>query len=138
MVIAISVLLFAIALGAAGQILLKYGISQLGEKPAPTRVLASIVTNSWVFLGFFCYAASSLFYIVALSRLELSYAYPMIALSYVVVTFLAWKLLHEQVPGLRVVGLAVILVGVVVMAASYRGPVPTPNTHAKAAQVRPN
>ena len=116
---AIAILIFAICLGAMGQILLKSGLQKLGEHPAPGLVLAQIVTNIRVFGGFCCYAVSSLFYLVALSRLELSYAYPMIALSYVLVTFLSWRFLHENVPSLRLLGLAVIIVGVVVMALSF-------------------
>ncbi len=120
MIIAVGILLLAIALGATGQVCWKYGTTQLGQKPAPAKVLASIFTNIWVLLGFLCYGTSSLFYIVALSRLDLSYAYPMIALSYVLVTFLSWRLLHEVVPALRIVGLAIIIVGVIVIASSYR------------------
>ena len=119
MAMALGVLLFAIVLGAVAQICLKHGIIQLGPKPPPGRVLGSVFTNIWVFGGFFCYAGSSVFYLLAISRLDLSYAYPMIALSYVMVTFLAWKLLGESVPGLRIAGLGIILVGVVVMALSY-------------------
>jgi drug/metabolite transporter (DMT)-like permease len=117
---ALAILLLAILLGAIGQVLLKSGVSQLGRSPAPLMVVRSIFTNLLVFGGFSCYAVSSLFYLVALSRLELSYAYPMIALSYVVVTVLAWRLLGESVPLLRTAGLAIILVGVAVMALSYR------------------
>jgi multidrug transporter EmrE-like cation transporter len=119
---ALGILVLAICLGAMGQIFLKSGVSQLGAHPAPALVLRSILTNARVFGGFACYGISSLFYIVALSRLELSYAYPMIALSYVMVTFLSWKYLGEHIPGLRVVGLAIIMTGVVVMALSYRSP----------------
>jgi len=125
MVLALLVLLLAIALGAAGQILLKAGVNQLGVRPAPLLVLRSIFTNGMVFGGFFCYAVSSLFYIVALSRLPLSYAYPLIALSYVMVTFLAWWLLHEQVPASRLAALAVILAGVVILAFTYPRPAAT-------------
>ena len=116
---ALGILIFAICLGAMGQIFLKAGVSQLGAHPAPLLVLRSIVTNLRVFGGFACYGLSSLFYLVAISRLDLSYAYPMIALSYVMVTFLSWKYLNEAVPALRIVGLAIIMAGVVVMALSY-------------------
>ena len=123
---ALAILILAICLGSVGQILLKSGVSQLGTHPAPALVLRSILTNLRVFGGFSCYAASSLFYLVAISRLPLSYAYPMIALSYVMVTFLAWRLLGEPVPGARVAGLALIMAGVIVMALSYRSPAPSP------------
>jgi len=120
LILALALLLVAISLGAAGQVLLKAGLRQLGEKPAPLVVLRSIVTNLRVFSGFGCYGLSSLLYIVALSRLDLSYAYPMVALSYVMVAVLAWWLLDETVPPLRVVGLGLVLLGVVVVALSHR------------------
>ena len=117
MIIAMSILVVAIMLGAAGQIALKTGLNQLGAKPSPVVVLKSIFTPM-IFAGFACYGLSSILYLLALSRLELSYAYPMVALSYVVVTFLSWRLLGEPVPVIRAAGLAVICLGV---ASSYRG-----------------
>ncbi len=123
---AVAILLFAVLLGAVGQILLKSGLSQLGSHPKPGPIFASIFTNIRVFGGFFCYGVSSLFYLLALSRLDLSYAYPMIALGYVIVTYLSWQFLHEQVPAMRVLGLAIIILGVVVLALTYG------HTHARA------
>jgi len=117
----VAVLLLAIALGVMGQILLKLGVNKLGERPAPLVVLSSIFTPL-VFGGFVCYALSSLFYLLALSRLPLSYAYPMIALSYVAVVLVSWRVLGESLPPLRIAGLAVITAGVVLLALSY-GPV---------------
>jgi drug/metabolite transporter (DMT)-like permease len=119
---AVAILLFAICLGAVGQILLKSGLGQLTQQtrtPTIGQTLGTIFTNIRVFGGFFCYGISSLFYLVALQKLDLSYAYPMIALSYVLVTYLSWQFLNERVPGLRVLGLAIIIVGVVVMALTY-------------------
>ncbi|MEI6503213.1 MAG: EamA family transporter [Armatimonadota bacterium] len=120
MAIALAVLIAAILLGAVGQIALKTGINLLGEKPAPLLVLRSIFTQWQVTAGFVCYGLSSLLYLVALSRLPLSYAYPMVAVSYVVVTFLSWRFLHETVPMMRVAGLAVVCMGVVLVALSYK------------------
>jgi len=119
MTIAMSILIVGILLGAAGQIALKTGINALGAKPAPGVVLRAIFTP-WILVGFACYGVSSILYLLAISRLELSYAYPMVALSYVIVTFLSWKLLGEAVPPARVGGLALICAGVLVVALSYR------------------
>lgn len=131
MLLGIGILLIAIALGAAGQIFLKVGVNSLGEKPAPLQIIKSIVTVPAVFLGFFCYATSSLFYLVALSKLDLSYAYPMIALSYVAVVILSWKYLGESVSALRIAGLAVIIVGVVLVGMSApRSDGSSPDEHA--------
>ncbi len=124
--IAMTILIAAICLGAAGQVCLKAGVTTLGANPPVVTVLASIINNRLVLGGFACYGISSLLYIVALSRLDLSYAYPMIALSYVIVAILAWRLLGEIIPAGRVVGLAIICIGVVVLALSYVSGRPTP------------
>ncbi len=129
----LGLLLVAIALGAVGQVLLKSGLRQLGEHPPPLMVLRSIVTNARVFSGFGCYGFSSLLYIVALSRLDLSYAYPMIAFSYVMVAVLAWRFLSEPLPPLRIVGLAVVMVGVVILALSHARPSAEPSGRPPAA-----
>ncbi|HJN17170.1 MAG TPA: hypothetical protein QGH10_16815, partial [Armatimonadota bacterium] len=60
------------------------------------------------------------------SRLDLSYAYPLVAFSYVLVTVLAWRFLGETVPTLRWAGLAIIMVGVMVFAMSHRQTPPKP------------
>jgi multidrug transporter EmrE-like cation transporter len=115
------VLLVAISLGTVGQIMLKSGLTQLPPNAPTSVVLLSVVQNLRVFLGFACYGLSSLVYLIALKRLPLSYAYPMVALSYVLVVGLSWKLFGEAIPPLRLVALGVILVGVVTLALSYDG-----------------
>jgi len=115
---AIVMLLVAISLGAAGQICLKLGVNQLGGGGL-LGVLRGIFTP-YVFSGFALYGLSSIIYLMALQKLELSYAYPFVALSFVMVTVLSWRLLGETLPLLRVVGLVLILGGVLTVAASYR------------------
>lgn len=122
---ALIVLIVAILLGAVGQIALKAGINTLGVKPSPVVVLRSIFTQWQVTAGFICYGLSSLLYLVALSRLDLSYAYPMVAISYVVVTFLSWRFLGEPVPMMRALSLGVICLGVLGVAFSYKCQSPT-------------
>lgn len=116
---AVIMLIIAVSLGAAGQMCLKYGVNLLGQGASPVVVLKGIFTP-YVFSGFVLYAVSSLFYLIALSRLELSFAYPFVALSFVIVLLLSWMLLHEQLPPLRVVGVAFIVIGVLTVAGSYR------------------
>jgi len=123
---AVIVLIIAVSLGAAGQLCLKHGVNMLGEDVAPLVVIRSIFTvkaepTKYIDAGFVLYAISSLFYLVALSRLELSFAYPFVALSFVIVLVLSWVLLNETLPPLRWVGMCIIVVGVLTVAASYRG-----------------
>ena len=119
MLTAVAILLIAIALGAVGQIFLKAGIQKLGVHPPPLRVLAAIATPM-VAGGFICYGLSSLLYLLAISRLDLSYAYPMVAFSYVMVAALSYWFFHDVPPPMRIAGLAIILIGVMVVALSYK------------------
>lgn len=112
------ILIIAIGLGAAGQIMLKAGLKQLPTDAAVSAIIASIFTNTRVFAGFVCYGLSSLVYLVAIKHLPLSLAYPMVALSYVLVVAASWKLFHEEIPPLRIAAIAVILAGVVMLAFS--------------------
>jgi len=112
------ILIVAIGLGAAGQIMLKAGLKQLPADAAVGAIIASIFTNTRVFAGFVCYGLSSLIYLVAIKHLPLSLAYPMVALSYVLVVAASWKLFNEEIPPLRIAAIAVILAGVVMLAFS--------------------
>jgi multidrug transporter EmrE-like cation transporter len=118
-VTAIIMLLVSVSLGAAGQLCLKYGVSLLGEGASVLAIVKGIFTP-YVFGGFFLYGISSIIYLNVLSRLDLSYAYPFVALSFVIVTILSWHFLDETLPMLRIVGLGLIMAGVLTVAASYR------------------
>jgi len=116
---AVIMLIVSVSLGAVGQLCLKYGVNQLGAGVGPVQVLKGIFTP-YVLAGFVCYGLSSLFYLWVLSKLSLSFAYPFVALSFVMVTVLSWWLLGEALPGLRILGVALIMAGVLTVAASYQ------------------
>lgn len=116
---AIMLLLVSVSLGAAGQLCLKYGVSLLGEGASMVALIKGIFTP-YVFTGFALYGLSSIIYLNVLSKLDLSYAYPFVALSFVLVTVLSWYFFHENLPTLRIIGLVLIMAGVFTVAASYR------------------
>lgn len=78
------------------------------------------ILTPYVFTGFAFYGLSSIIYLNVLSKLDLSYAYPFVALSFVLVTVLSWYFFHESLPMLRIFGLVLIMAGVFTVAASYR------------------
>lgn len=113
-------LLTAICLGILGQLLMKYGTTRSGQLSLTMASARIAVTNPFIVGGVLAYAVSSVFYIVAVSRLPMSYAYPLIAISYVAVTIAMWQLFREDIPPLRWAGLAVICLGVILLALSHR------------------
>jgi len=74
----------------------------------------------WVVFGLACYGMSLLFWMSAIARLELSLAYPMLSLSYVLVYLVAvnWPMLHEHASWVRTLGIVVVVVGVILIAGS--------------------
>ena len=104
----------AVILGAIGQVLLKKGMTGLGA--SGLVALLSALLTPYVFLGLLVYALSTLIWLKVLSTQELSYVYPMIAAGYVIVTILSALLLHERISPMRGLSLAVICLGVAMLA----------------------
>lgn len=115
-------LLTGVLLNAAAQLLLKAGVLPLGplEITAGTALATAWrVARQWqVLAGLSCYVVSVCLWIVALSRVEVSMAYPMLSLGYVVNALAGWWLFGETLGGQRWLGLGLILVGVFVISRS--------------------
>ncbi len=115
-------LLVTVTLNVAGQFLMKRGMSQVGVISGDlSQMISSLTiafTNPYVLAGVGAYGLSSIFWLVLLSRVDLSYAYPALSLGYVLVTLVSALMLGEYVSGLRWAGVLVICVGVLLVARS--------------------
>ena len=107
---AYMLLITAIIFGVAGQLLLKHGMSR--HPGFQLQDLASLAGDLAVISGFLSYGISTLFYIKALSNLDLSLAYPTISLGYVMVVILSRILFKERFSPSRWVALLIICAGV--------------------------
>ena len=108
----VAFLLSAVALGVAGQMVMKTGMTQVGALNALSlTALVRMFSNIYVILGIGCYALSSIVYLMALSKLPLSFAYPMVGLGYVIVVVLSWLFLKEPVSLARWIGVLLICGG---------------------------
>lgn len=111
-----------VMLNAAAQLLLKAGTRTIGHFEFSIGNIFPIgwalATNPHIFAGLSCYVISVVVWIMALSRVEVSLAYPMLSLGYVVNAFLAYWLFGEAVTALRIAGIFVICVGVYMVAKS--------------------
>jgi multidrug transporter EmrE-like cation transporter len=81
-------------------------------------VFARLSTEPWLWVGLTCYGVSVIVWILALSRVDVSIAYPMLSIGYVVNALAAWSLLGEALTTQRVMGIGIIIVGVVVLTRS--------------------
>ena len=131
----ILLVLCSVTPAVAGQLILKYAISRLSldmSETGPLGYYVRLFTTPIVLLGFFMYGLSSLVWLFILSKLPLSLAYPLVSMGYVLVVFFSWLLLREHVNVTRMVGVAVICLGVALLATSaprdmnLKGPDPAP------------
>lgn len=117
-----------VLLNAVAQLLLKAGASSTGPIliGAPGTALArsalDLAQHPAILGGLACYAVSVVVWIVALSRVDVSIAYPMLSIGYVVNALLAGWLFGEDVNAQRWLGIGVIVVGVVLVARSGSHP----------------
>jgi drug/metabolite transporter (DMT)-like permease len=114
--LAVIYILISVVGGAIGQLLLKKGMNNLGEMTLTVNELGSMLwrmaTNPFVFFGLLIYVISVVFWLVALSRVDLSYAYPFASLSYIIMLIASWLLFNEHISLMRIIGTLVICVGV--------------------------
>jgi multidrug transporter EmrE-like cation transporter len=120
--VAAALVLTGVMLNAAAQLLLKAGTNAIGHFDFQLANLLPIglkvALEPHILGGLACYAVSVVVWILALSRVEVSIAYPMLSLGYVVNAVAAWWLFGEVLNAMRLAGIAVIIVGVVLVARS--------------------
>ncbi len=119
----ILIVVMSVVLAVMGQTTLKAGATEVGrvgsrEVANIGATIARFAANPRILVGLLFYSMSAVLYIVALSRLDLSVAYPIVGLSYPLITLIAWLLLHEPVSLGRWLGVALITIGVFVVAST--------------------
>lgn len=122
----VLIILVNITLGSIGQLCIRYGSSRLGDLREGQGILMSVLgafkgifTSPYVFGGLCLYGISAVLWIFVLNQVRLSFAYPMISLSYVIVVLLSALILGERVPPVTIGGLILICAGVSLIGLGY-------------------
>ena len=110
----------SILLAVAGQLLMKRGMMLFGAFPVSQLLykLVPMLLNPFVFFGLACFGASAVFWLVVLSRLELSLVYPMVSVAYILVALASMIFFKENVTLMRWLGILVIMMGVFLISRS--------------------
>lgn len=115
-------ILIATVMGIAGQTMLKHGMNQMGPLSlsggSVPGIVLQIVRSPFVIGGLLIYGFGTFFWLITLSRIDLSVAYPFVSLNHVLLFFIGWLILKEAVSPLRAAGVAVICVGMILVARS--------------------
>jgi drug/metabolite transporter (DMT)-like permease len=120
--LAIVYILIAVLASATGQILLKKGMTEMGAVTLTLNhlvgILWRIATNPYVVVGLVIYVCGTVFWLSALSRVDLSYAYPFASLSYILMLIASWQLFNEDITPIRLLGTIVVGLGVFLISQS--------------------
>jgi drug/metabolite transporter (DMT)-like permease len=115
----LSLLLTASALTVIGEVLLKLGVNavsaRVGAFSLDPQVLWATFTDWRVILGFALVFGGALFWLGVISRVNLSFAYPLLALNYVIILIPSRFLLNEPITPVKILGAVIVVVGVVVI-----------------------
>lgn len=118
----VGLVLASVAAGAVGQLVLKAGMNDLVQKLGPLTLslntFVGMATSPLLIVGIAIFGVSTLLWLLALMKADLSFAYPFLSLTYIAVLVGGAILFHEAVTLPRVIGFAVIVTGVLIVARS--------------------
>jgi multidrug transporter EmrE-like cation transporter len=114
--------MLGVLLNSGGQLLLKAGMGHIGHFEFSLSnfwpISLQVAMSPWIILGLVSYVLSVAVWLLVLSRTDVSIAYPMISLGYVVSAVAAYFLLGEHLTLTRMAGIFIILFGVFIVARS--------------------
>ena len=120
--VSFSLVLTGVLLNAAAQLLLKAGTNAVGQFQFSLANLLPVglrlALEPHILGGLGCYVVSVVVWIMALSRVPVSIAYPMLSIGYVVNAIIAWQWFGEALAAQKMAGIAFIIVGVYLVARS--------------------
>lgn len=110
----------SVMVATAGQLLLRAGMDEVGYVGAsrvarPIDLVVDVASEPRVLAGLVLFGLSALVWLIVLSRAPLSFAYPFAGLTYVLVALFGKYVLHESVPALRWIGIALIIGGIILV-----------------------
>lgn len=106
-------IIFAVLLGAIGQIFFKLGSSSFKDNIIDNILL--FLTNKFLFFGLTFYGISTLIYVTSLQKVPLSLAYPLISIGYIFVLFFSYLFLGESLSISKILGTIIIIFGVCIL-----------------------
>ena len=117
--VSFALIFTGVMLNAAAQILMKSGTNTIGHFEFSVANILPIglkLATEWhILVALCCYALSVVIWILALSRVPVSIAFPMLSMAYVVNALAAYYLLGEPFSSTKLVSMGVIILGVIII-----------------------
>src|SRR5947209_1432189 len=131
------ILFIGLTFESTGVVLLKKGMTRIGEVEAVNareiaRVVKAAITNPQILAGVFFEALFFICLLILMARSDISFLWPLTALSFVFATLAAMVFLHEQVSPVRWLGVVLIMIGAAFISYSEHAKEKQSNTSAAA------
>lgn len=111
-----ALILCGVLLNAAAQLMLKAGMTQIGHfeftMANAVPIGLKVMGNFPIISGLTMYVVSVVVWLLVLSRVQVSFAYPMLSIGYVVNALAAYYLFGEPLTSMRMLGIFIIIAGV--------------------------
>ena len=124
----LPLIMLGVLLNAAAQLFLKEGMRRIGHFEFIWANIVPITTqvagNIFILGGLLCYVVSVAVWLLVLSRVEVSFAYPLLSVGYIVNAVAGYYLFQENLSMTRVTGILIICVGVYFVCLLYTSPSP--------------
>ncbi|RLG11442.1 transporter [Candidatus Pacearchaeota archaeon] len=114
----LSLLFVCVIFAIVGQLFMKKGMVNTGEiniRELFSLKLLSVLFEKYVFIGLVAYVIGTMLWLVVLSKADLSYAYPILATSYIFIAILSWRFFGEFLSLYRMLGIMLIMIGVILL-----------------------
>lgn len=112
-------IIVSVLLGSIGQVILKIGANKLGTLALQPQTLVAdlfrMIRVPEIFFGLIFFGASFVLWVKVLTNSDLSYAYPMVSLGYINIIILSYFLFKEPFTTTKIIGIALIIFGVIVL-----------------------
>ena len=117
--ISFGLIFVGVMLNVAAQLMIKAGTNSIGyfefSRSNILPIGVRLATEPHIIGAIACYALSVVIWTLALSRVQVSIAYPLLSMGYVVNAVAAWWLFNESINPAKVAGISVIILGVVIV-----------------------
>ena len=111
--------LFGVLLNAAAQLCIKQGMNLIGNIQLDVGAILAMIPraaiNPYILAGLACYVVSVLVWMVVLSKVEVSLAYPFLSIGYIVTAFVGYFFMGETLGLYKVLGILTICAGIGIM-----------------------
>lgn len=113
----------SVALSAGAQVFLKHGLNRIRDRRAgmpasPLSLIVAVFGEGWIWLWGASFVVATGLWLLGVQRLDLSYAFPLLSLGYILVNLLSMVLFRERVDGMRWLAVGIISLGVIIIARS--------------------